>query len=192
MADDLKYSDDQILSYAQSGDISMLNLAVQKYRQIVEVTANRFADSPMEREDIVQEGMIGLLAAVKSYDSTKGASFRTYARICIENAIHSALRKYYRLKDIPVQNVIEYQEEEIPLDSGFDSAEDTYIAQESVSLLTKVLQQNLSDFENEVLRLHIVGCSYDEIAKRLSKTPKAIDNALQRARRKIESITLKE
>lgn len=190
MARDIEYSNDQILSYAQSGDISMLTEAIKRYRQLVELTANRYSDSPMEREDIIQEGMIGLLAAIKSYDASKGASFKTYANICIENSIQNALRKYYRLKDIPIQNVIEYQEEELPAASSFNSAEDTYIAQESVSLLTKVLQQNLSDFENEVLRLHIVGCSYDEIAKRLCKSPKAIDNALQRARRKIEKITL--
>ena len=81
-------------------------------------------------------------------------------------------------------------EEEIPVENGFDSAEDIVIARESVSMLTSVLQQNLSDFENEVLRLHIVGCSYNEIAKRLAKTPKAIDNALQRVRKKLSNVKL--
>jgi RNA polymerase sporulation-specific sigma factor len=167
-----------------------LEAVIKDYRQVVEIVANNYKDSPMEKDDLIQEGMIGLLAAIKSFDSSKGASFKTYARICIDNAIQSALRKYYRLKDIPVQNVVEYQEEEIPVNSGFASAEDIFIAQESVSLLTKVLQQNLSDFENEVLRLHIIGCSYNEIASRMSTTPKAVDNALQRARRKISNISL--
>lgn len=190
MSADKNKSDDLILSNAQSGNDSDAEALIHRYRQVVELAAARYKDSPMEREDLIQEGMIGLLAAIKSYDAKKGASFKTYSKICIDNAMQTALRKFNRLKDIPVQNVIEYQEEEIPLDSGFASAEDIVIAQESVSLLTKVLQQNLSDFENEVLRLHIVGCSYNEIAKRLCKTPKAIDNALQRVRRKITNISL--
>lgn len=190
MSADKNKSDDLILSNAQSGNDSDAEALIHRYRQVVELAAARYKDSPMEREDLIQEGMIGLLAAIKSFDAKKGASFKTYSKICIDNAMQTALRKFNRLKDIPVQNVIEYQEEEIPLDSGFASAEDIVIAQESVSLLTKVLQQNLSDFENEVLRLHIVGCSYNEIAKRLCKTPKAIDNALQRVRRKITNISL--
>lgn len=181
---------DEILSSAQSGDDTHLETAIRKFRQYVEIIATKYKESPMEREDIIQEGMIGLLSAIRTYDSTKGASFKTYANTCIDNSIQTALRKYYRLKDIPVQNVIEYEEEDIPLSNGFDSAEDTFIAQESVSLLTKVLHENLSDFENEVLGLHIVGCSYNEIANRLCKTPKAIDNALQRVRRKLSEISL--
>lgn len=190
MSEANKNTDDLILSNAQSGDNAHVAVAVQRYRHLVEMNAAKYKSSPMESEDLIQEGTIGLLAAIKSYDSSKGASFKTYALICIDNAMQSALRKYRRLKDIPVQNVVEFLEEEIPASSGYDSAEDIYIAQESVSLLTKVLQQNLSDFENEVLRLYIVGCSYNEIAKRLSKTPKAIDNALQRVRRKLSNISL--
>ncbi|MDE5985563.1 MAG: sigma-70 family RNA polymerase sigma factor [Eubacterium sp.] len=181
---------DEILSNAQSGDNAYLEAVIVKYRQIVEFIASKYKESPMEREDLIQEGMIGLLAAIKSYDSKKGASFNTYSKICIDNSIQTALRKFNRQKDIPLQNVVEYQEEEMPIENGFDSAEDIVIAQESVSLLTKVLRENLSDFENEVLRLHIVGCSYNEIAKRLCKSPKAIDNALQRVRKKLIGISL--
>lgn len=183
-------TDDEILSYAQSGSNKYAEKVIEKYRQTVEVIASKYKDSPMEREDLIQEGMIGLLAAIKSYRQDKGASFMTYAKICIDNSIRTALRKFSRQKDIPPQNVIEYQEEELPAESGHASAEDIVIAQESVSMLTQVLRENLSDFENEVLRLHIVGCSYNEIARRLCKTPKAIDNALQRVRKKLTGISL--
>lgn len=183
-------TDDEILSYAQSGSNKYAEKVIEKYRQTVEVVASKYKDSPMEREDLIQEGMIGLLAAIKSYRQDKGASFMTYAKICIDNSIQTALRKFSRQKDIPPQNVIEYQEEELPAESGHASAEDIVIAQESVSMLTQVLRENLSDFENEVLRLHIVGCSYNEIARRLCKTPKAIDNALQRVRKKLTGISL--
>ncbi|MCM1115579.1 MAG: sigma-70 family RNA polymerase sigma factor [Clostridium sp.] len=185
MSTDNKKSDDQILSNAQSGNNADLEAVINKYRQLTELVANKYKDSPMEREDLIQEGMIGLLAAINSYDENKGASFKTYSQICIDNAMQSALRKYHRLKDIPMQNVVEYQEEEIPIENSTFSAEDAFIAQESVSMLNTVLQRNLSDFENEVLRLHIVGCNYIEIAKRLGKTPKAVDNAIQRARKKL-------
>ena len=157
-------TDDEILSYAQSGSNKYAEKVIEKYRQTVEVIASKYKDSPMEREDLIQEGMIGRLAAIKSYRQDKGASFMTYAKICIDNSIQTALRKFSRQKDIPPQNVIEYQEEELPAESGHASAEDIVIAQESVSMLTQVLRENLSDFENEVLRLHIVGCSYNEIA----------------------------
>ncbi len=182
-------TDDTVLSGAQSGSNTNMEIVIEQYRQTVEVIASKYKDSPMEREDLIQEGMIGLLAAIKSYRNDKGASFRTYAKICIDNSIQSSLRKFKRQKDIPIQNVIEYQEEELPVENGYSSAEDIVIAQESVSLLTKVLQENLSDFENEVLRLHIVGCSYNEIAARLCKTPKAVDNALQRVRKKLSGVS---
>lgn len=188
---ELNKTDDEILSYAQSGSNIHTEKLIEKYRQTVEVTASKYKDSPMEREDLIQEGMIGLLAAVKSYRHDKGASFQTYARICIDNSIQTALRKFSRQKDIPPQNFIELQEEDLPAESVIASAEDIVIAQESVSMLTEVLRENLSDFENEVLRLHIVGCSYNEIAERLSKTPKAIDNALQRVRRKLTGISFR-
>jgi len=181
-------TDHEILSYVQSGDETQIDSLINRYREYVEIIASKYCSTPMEKEDIVQEGMIGLLAAIKSFDLKKGASFKTYAGTCIVNSIHSALRKFNRLKDIPQKSVVEYQEEQIPEYSSIISAEDSFIAQESVSMLTKALRENLSDFENEVLRMHIIGCSYSEIAKRLCKTPKAVDNALQRIRRKITDI----
>ncbi|MDD6728040.1 MAG: sigma-70 family RNA polymerase sigma factor [Eubacteriales bacterium] len=187
MSKDNDMADDSILSNAQSGNQKVTETLIKQYTSLVEAVASKYTSSPMEYDDLVQEGMIGLLAAIKSYDESRGAGFKTYASVCIDNSIQTALRKFYRQKDIPMQNFVEYQEEEISQHRVSISAEDAYIAGESVSLLSKVLRENLSDFENEVLRLHIVGCSYNEIAKRLSKTPKAIDNAIQRIRRKLSS-----
>lgn len=180
---------DSILSNAQSDNKLQTDELIKHYTPLVESIASKYNTSPLEQEDLVQEGMIGLLAAIKSYDRSRGAGFRTYASVCIDNSIQTSLRKFYRQKDIPLQNIVEYQEEEIPESRVNISAEDAFIAKESVSLLTKVLRENLSDFENEVLRLHIVGCRYNEIATRLSKTPKAIDNALQRIRKKLSSFS---
>ncbi|MGN1329640.1 MAG: sigma-70 family RNA polymerase sigma factor [Eubacterium sp.] len=180
---------DEILSNAQSGNKIQTETLIMQYTSLVESIASRYTSSPMEYDDLIQEGMIGLLAAIKSYDWSKGAAFKTYASVCIDNSIQTSLRKFSRQKDIPQQNIVEYQEEEIFGQSVSLSAEEIFIAKESVSLLTNVLRENLSDFENEVLRLHIVGCSYNEIAKRLSKTPKAVDNAIQRIRKKLTRIS---
>lgn len=175
----------QMISDAQSDDRKELDHIIKSYINSVEAIAKSYVNSPVETEDLVQEGMIGLLAAVKSYNSAKGASFKTYATRCIENSIQNAIGKSTRKKDIPNNNLVEYLEDELTVHNSVRSAEDDFIAQENVLRLTEILNERLSQFENEVLRLHIVGCSYNEIADRLDKTPKAIDNALQRVRNKL-------
>lgn len=175
----------QMISDAQSDDEKELDYIIKSYIKSVEAIAKSYINSPVETEDLIQEGMIGLLAAVKSYNSTKGASFKTYATRCIENSIQNAIGKNTRKKDIPNNNLVEYLEDELTVQNSVRSAEDDFIAQENVLRLTEILDERLSQFENEVLRLHIVGCNYNEIAKRLDKTPKAIDNALQRVRNKL-------
>lgn len=174
---------DTLLSNVQSGDSKNTEALISEYRSVVEAIASKYTNSPLEYEDIIQEGMIGLLASIKTFDESKGAKFKTYAQTCINNSIQTALRKFNRQKDIPQGAVIEYAEEEIPEENGSISAEDYYITGESVSMLANILKENLSEYENEVLRLHIVGCNYNEIAKRLSKTPKSVDNALQRIKK---------
>lgn len=159
---------------------------VSKHKNLVEAIAAKYNNSPLERDDLIQEGMIGLLAAINSYNSEKGASFVTYATKCINTSILGALRKLSRLKDIPQSSIIPLDNEEC-FDSKFAlSAEDEYLAKESVSNLNQALYEELSSFENEVLRLSIIGCSYSEIAKRLDKNEKAIDNAIQRIRKKLK------
>lgn len=182
---------DTILSSAQSGDNKQTEALIKQYRNVVEAIAVKYINSPLEYDDIIQEGMIGLLAAIKTFNNSQGAQFKTYAQTCINNSIQTALRKFNRKKDIPIGSVIEYAEEEIPEENGVISAEDYYIAGESVSMLANTLKENLSEYENEVLRLHIVGCNYSEIAKRLSKTPKSVDNALQRIKKKLSTVNLK-
>ncbi len=186
-----KISNDTILSNAKSGDNKQAEVLIVQNRTLVEAIASKYTNSSLEYDDIVQEGMIGLLAAIKTFDKNNGTSFKTYAATCINNSIQTALKKFTRQKDIPQSQVIEYAEEEIPEQHGSISAEDYYIAGESVSMLAKILKENLSDYENEVLRLHIVGCNYNEIANRLSKTPKSVDNALQRIKKKLAAVNFK-
>ena len=163
-----------------------LTQLVSSYKGLVEAIAAKYVNSLLEKDDLIQEGMIGLLAAINSYKSDKGASFETYATKCINTSILGALRKLSRLKDIPQSNIVPLENED-SFDSKFAlSAEDEFLAKESVSLLSQALYEELSSFENEVLRLSISGCSYAQIAKRLDKNEKAIDNAMQRIRRKLK------
>lgn len=180
----------EILSLSKEGNNEALTLIITRYKPAVEVLASKYSDSPIERDDLIQEGMIGLLAAIKSFDCSKGSAFRTYGYTCINNSLQSALRKTSRKKDIPQCSVISLEEWSADnKQTAALSAEDSFLAQESVSVLTKLLQNELSELENNVLRLRMIGCSYCEIAQKLSKTPKSIDNALQRIRKKLEVVS---
>ena len=181
-------SDNELLDEIKKGNVSATNELIVRYRSTVEAIAMKYINSPLEKEDLVQEGMIGLLAAINSYNSEKGAKFATYASRCINNSVQTALRKFSRMKDIPHSNLVTLEEDFFDGMVGL-SAEDEYLAKESVSTLTEVLYEGLSTFENEVLRLYIVGCPYSEIAQRLGKNPKAIDNAIQRIRKKLNGVT---
>lgn len=183
-----KNTDIELLQRVKNDELGAIEKLIESYRSTVEIIAMKYINSPLEKDDLVQEGMIGLLAAINSYKFDKDAKFITYASTCINNSIQTALRKFSRMKDIPQNNIIALD------DSLFDgqyvlSAEDEFLANESVSTLTEVLYEELSSFENEVLRLHIVGCSYSEIANKLGKNPKAIDNAIQRIRKKLSGVT---
>ena len=187
MSDYNELTDTELLAKIKNSDKSAMDTLIERYRSTVEAIAMKYINSPLEKDDLVQEGMIGLLAAMNSYKSDKGAKFATYASRCIDNSVQTALRKFSRRKDIPPSNIVALEED------YFDnqvvlSAEDEYLAKESVSTLTEVLYEGLSSFENEVLRLYIVGCPYGEIAARLGKNPKAIDNAIQRIRKKLTGV----
>ncbi|MGN0522936.1 MAG: sigma-70 family RNA polymerase sigma factor [Eubacterium sp.] len=188
MSDKANKTDIQLLQEINNGQISAIDELIVKYRPTVESIAMKYINSPLEKDDLVQEGLIGLLAAINSYNPEKGAKFVTYASRCIDNSVQTALRKFSRLKDIPQSSLVALDESYMESMVGL-SAEDEYLAKESVSTLTDVLYEGLSRFENEVLRLHIVGCSYNEIADRLGKNPKAIDNAIQRIRKKLNGVT---
>lgn len=181
-------TDEQLLTEAEKDSSTTYETIIKRYRPTVEAVAMKYINSPLEKDDLVQEGMIGLYAAIKSYKSDKGAKFATYANRCINNSVQSALRKFTRMKDIPQSSIVPLEDSLFESKVGL-SAEDEYLAQESVSTIADILYEELSTFENEVLRLYLVGCSYNEIADKLGKTPKAVDNAIQRIRKKLNGVT---
>lgn len=176
---------ESLIPAAQNGNSDAINTVVHTMRPTVEMIAMKYIHSPLEKDDLVQEGMIGLLAALRAYRPERGAAFRTFAGTCIENAIQTALRKFNRSKDVPSESMVSF-EDYLDHAGTAVSAEDDYLATESVAQLSKALEQQLSPMENEVLRLHISGYRYADIAGRLKKSPKAVDNALQRIRKKLQ------
>lgn len=179
----------EILSLAKKGNDEALNFIISKYRSTAEALATKWINSPIEQEDLIQEGSIGILAAIKSYNAAKGAAFSSYCYTCVYNSIKTALRKVNRKKDVPSGNVVPLDEDFVDGKVSMLSAEDAFLAQESVSELIKQLDNNLSGLENEVLRFYISGCSYSEIGSRLGKSEKAINNAMQRIRKKLKEVS---
>ena len=178
-----------ILKLAKEGDSEAADFIIKKYKYIAVKTASGWTNAAIEQEDLMQEGMIGLLAAIKSYNPRRGIPFLSYAYTCVYNSMQTALRKVNRQKDIPKKDVVPFEKEFVDGKRNSLSAEDSFLAGESVSLLLQQLDKSLSKLENGVLRLFLVGCSYNEIAERMHKSPKAIDNALQRIRKKLKEVS---
>ncbi|MGI6261781.1 MAG: sigma-70 family RNA polymerase sigma factor [Acutalibacteraceae bacterium] len=139
-----------------------------------------------ERDDLLQEGAIGLMDAVAHYDSANGTPFQAYASVCIEHRILSALRAQSRQKNLPLN-------ESVPLDdlessTAFSSAdpEDVFFGRERLQHVLHAVQTRLSPLERQVLEGYLGGRSYREVASRLGLTEKSVDNALQRIRRKLD------
>ncbi|MCR5207116.1 MAG: sigma-70 family RNA polymerase sigma factor [Eubacterium sp.] len=181
-------TDDELLNEIKAGNDGALNAYIERYRGFVGKIVAQFKNVPLEFDDLFQEGMIGLLAAIKSYNSDKGASFKTYAAVCIKNSVIIALNKINTQKSIPPDMIVHIDDVD-PKSRYVVSAEDEYLASISVSALTDILQEKLSHFENEVLRLYIIGCSYNEIGEKLGNSPKSVDNAIQRIRKKLKGVT---
>lgn len=187
MSDRTQNTDDRLLALALNGDNAAVDTLIHKYRNTVESIADKFPNALLDREDLIQEGLIGLIGAIYTFDATKETALSSYVYTCASNAIRSALRKVVRKKDVPSDAVVPLEEAFLSASDKSLSAEETYLSAQNTSMLTQLLEEKLSSFENEVLKLHIMGYSYSEIAEKLNKNPKAIDNAIQRIRRKIIS-----
>lgn len=183
-------TDEQLAFQAQQGNDAAYALLISRYVSFVKSRAFGYRDSDVEPEDLAQEGMIGLMMAIRSYRKGLGASFRTYAGLCIDRAIISAVRSTLRAKAVPSSSLIpidDVVEGGYPLSAGaVGDPESAVLAAEEKSRLRQRFSRILSGLELDALMLYLGGCSYEEIACRLESTPKAIDNALQRVRRKLK------
>lgn len=176
---------DGVVYAARNGDKSAMNDIVAELAPIVEIAASaNVGRCPLTRSDLIQEGMIGLLGAVYGYSADGGASFRTYAATCITNSIRNAVRKQSAKKSMPLNAYVSLDQ----LDEATDFSTDPQTLmsmQFGMSELNQLIETELTRLERDTLKLHIAGYCNRDVAEMLSVTEKSVDNALQRARKKL-------
>lgn len=166
---------------------------VTRYNRLVRTCARPFFLAGGDSEDLTQEGMVGLITAVREYDAGKEASFRTFAEICIRSRLYSVLRASARDKQQPLNQSLSLDDSHFdsnPLTSGTNNLaqrnpEDFLIDREHTAALLSGVRKQLSEFEAKILGFYLDGLSCREIAKAVNRPPKSVDNAVQRIRRKV-------
>lgn len=171
---------EELLAAKQQEEVALAAI-IARHLGAIRYFARKATAPGLEFDDAVQEGLIGLFRAIEQYDKTKGASFATYANVCIRNAIFAAYKAANRRKHAPLNQSVP-----IPAGQSTPGPEEDAILHELFSSTMEKLKTRLSPFEKQVLQYHIQGLSYKEIAYKVGKSPKAIDNALARLRRKLK------
>jgi len=191
--DSIANPDEHLAAEAQAGDIAAEENLIRKYSYLVVRKAKVFFMAGADVDDVMQEGMIGLLRAVRNYDPDKNASFATFAEICITRQIISAIRSADRIKNKALNTSVSLnvtEKEGLTLGetltaNSADTPEQMLLFKDVTYYILENGDKVFSDFEMKVINEAIKGYSYDQIAQKLGKTPKSIDNALQRAKKKI-------
>lgn len=185
-----------LIKRAQKGDEDALSEIFREYRGAISYSSRRYFLKGGEREDIVQEGMIGLLRAIKAYDDTRAASFNTFATLCIRRQMINAIQTSYSSKNKIFNeagsNFLEVGEEDIYYSRrslNYYSPEEIFLGKEKVGELKKYMERNLSKMEREVFDYMLVGDTYVEISERTGRSIKTIDNTIQRVRKKVKSFS---
>lgn len=181
-------SDETLLQAARGGDRGAEETLILRYTRLTRACARPLFLAGGDSEDLVQEGLMGLLDAIREFDGSQGATFATFARVCVQNRLRSAVRSAAREKHMALNAAIPWEEQETSEGGrGKDpeNPEDVVIAREDWREEVARLGRELSPFEREVLGQYLDGFSYQEIALATGKPPKAVDNAVQRIRRKL-------
>ncbi|MDY5884424.1 MAG: sigma-70 family RNA polymerase sigma factor [Roseburia sp.] len=188
-------SDEQLIRKLREGDSKIMDFILNKYKPLVRKKSNAMYLIGGDTDDLIQEGMIGLFKAIRDYDESKEASFYHFAELCINRQIYSAIEASNRKKHAPLNSYISFYSEsnedgvavEDLLGADFlSNPEEVVIAQESQEILLQKLRAKLSKFEQNVLDDYLSGMNYQQIAEKMGKSPKAIDNALQRIKGKMK------
>lgn len=193
-------TDEKLIELSRDGKDEVIDYLLDKYKGLVRRKARTMFLVGGDTDDLIQEGMIGLYKAVRDYDIRKEASFLTFANICIDRQIYSAINASNRKKHSPLNSYISFPllnfsndnvTNELYMDKqnvNHRNPEDLYIDRENVLHIEHTLEKELSAFEYEVLKMYIDGADYIEIAERMDKKPKSIDNAIQRIKKKVKFI----
>ena len=180
-------SDIELIALFKGGQDEAFNELYERYKYMIKSCARSFFLVGGDSEDLMQEGVIGLLKAVNSYNGAN--AFSTYAYACIKNSLLSAVKKAQSFRNKPLNYSVSIYSNGLELTPTTDPEEE-FIGKESADELIQKINQNLSSFEITVLKLYFEGLSYVEIATKLNKEAKSIDNALQRIKRKISKILI--
>ncbi len=183
----VKSGDENLVLLAQKGDNDAMSALISEFVPLVKSRAAAMAGNNLETDDLAQEGMLGFLNAVYSFMQGGEASFRTYAAVCISNRIISAVRSQLSRKNMPLNFSVSLSDDEYLAEDTEADPQNILLAQEETARLLNILNGQLSGFERAVIRQYLSGLSYEQTAKRLSVTTKAVDNALQRAKKKLKS-----
>lgn len=197
-----EYTDEELILLLREGETAVTDYIMEKYKNLVRSKAKSMFILGADKDDLIQEGMIGLFKAIRDYDSGRDASFFTFADLCVSRQMYTAVQSSNRKKHEPLNKYISLNasSEEIVEDSmgqefmnmlanSIDqSPEEIIIDRENIKLLSEKIEQELSAFEKQVYDLHLTGMAYTDIAKVLGKDEKSTDNALQRIKNKLRKI----
>ena len=196
-----RLTDEQLMEEIRSGNREVMDYIMNKYKPMVRRKARAMYLLGGETEDLIQEGMIGMIKAVRDYDAAQGASFASFAEMCVSRQMYSAIEASRRKKHLPLNSYISLYEEseegqdgkKMPLIDTIESDIDNdpealYFGREYTEAFVENLKDRLSPLESHVLYLHLMGTDYKKIAEILGKSPKSIDNALQRIKGKAEQM----
>ena len=195
LKDSSNKTDEEVAEIAKNGDKDALEYLLNRYKDLVEMKVNKYFIIGAEKEDIVQEGLIGLYKAIKCFDASKESSFKSFANLCVERQLITAIKTSNRQKHMPLNSSISLNARAYDEDSDTEFLEklDMQVLEDPLDTITKKeyyknietkIDQNLSDFEKQVLQRYARGESYVNIAEKLAAPVKSIDNAIQRIRKK--------
>lgn len=196
-----RMTDEQLLCDYKNGNQEIMDYLMVKYKSMVRKKARAMYLLGGENEDLIQEGMIGLIKAVRDFDETQKTSFSSFAELCVSRQMYSAIESSNRKKHLPLNSYISlYEDSEqegegrnLPLIDTIESSKENdpevlYFGKEYTEAFAEQLKELLSPLENHVLYLHLMGTDYRTIAELLGKSPKSVDNALQRIKTKAQKI----
>ena len=186
-------SDEELVKKYKAGDPKAQNMLIQRYSPVIKRCMATLYLIGGDKDDLMQEGRLGLMAAVRDYDTTKQIAFFPFAKLCISRMQMNAVEASRRLKNKPLSGYVSISENENNekydlkeiLSQEISNPEEILIDSERTAYLRKKIDENLSLYEKKVLSLHMQGYDYRKIAETLEKKPKSVDNALQRIRLKI-------
>ncbi len=187
-------NDNELLCMVKTGDKAAEEQLALRYTRLVKICSRPFFLAGGDGEDLIQEGMFGLLSAIREFDPSVNSTFKTYAEVCVKRRIYSAIKMASRKKHEPLNDMVSFDDvlsdesrsSAVPSGGAFRRIpEEQVLAQESADEIIQEYSRCLSKFEREILEIYLQGLSYSEIAEVSGHSEKSVDNAVQRIRRKL-------